>query len=145
LEPGCLGQTRSGEQPDSSTDGSAGQSGSGATVADAWLKLEGYQNHKNAINDGYQNTGTCIEGLGTPFVRNHISQVSYDTPNAFLYERIDTDKYELLGAEWFVPASDYEDPLALFTGGDRQTFRGPMEGHYSDQPTHYNPNLTCSD
>jgi len=153
---GCLGQ------PDTSSDGGTGQSGSGASINDAKLQLEGYQNHQKAIEDGYRNTGTCIEGLGTLFVRDDVSQVSYDIPNVLLYERRDTDQYELMGAEWFVPASDVEEPPALFAGDDRQTFRGPMEGHYSGQPTHYglhvwlftenpngqfsdsNPNLTCS-
>ncbi|AZH24705.1 hypothetical protein [Haloplanus aerogenes] len=155
--PGCLGQ------PDTSADGGAGQSGSGATIDDAKLQLEGYRNHEKAIDDGYRNTGTCIEGLGTPFVRDDITQVSYDVPDVLLYERTDTDQYELMGAEWFVPASEVEEPPVLFAGDDRHMFRGPMEDHYSGQPTHYglhvwlftenpsgrfsdsNPNLTCSD
>ena len=115
------------------------------------------------MNDGYRNIGTCIDGLGTPFVKEDVPQVSYDMPNVLLYEQTDTEQYELRGAEWFVPASDVEEPPALFAGDDRRTFRGPMEGHYSDQPRHYglhvwlftenpngqfadfNPNLTCSD
>lgn len=152
---GCLGQ------PDASTDGGGGQSGSGAGVNDAKLKLEEYQNHVKATDDGYRNTSTCIEGLGTPFVKDDVPQVSYDNPNVLLYDRTDTDQYELMGAEWFVPASDVDEPPALFAGDDRQTFRGPMEGHYPGQPTHYglhawlftenpngtfaasNPKLTC--
>ncbi|TQQ78361.1 hypothetical protein EGH24_15120 [Halonotius terrestris] len=157
LGAGCLGQ------PDDSTDGGSGQSGSGAGVNDAKLKLEKYKDHEKAIDDGYQNIDTCIGGLGTPFVKENVPQVSYDMPNVLFYERTDTEQYELRGAEWFVPTSDVEDPPALFAGDDRRTFRGPMEGHYSDQPRHYglhvwlftenpngqfansNPNLTCSD
>lgn len=159
---GCLGQTHSKEQPDGSSDG-AEQSGSGATINDAKLTLEAYQDHEKAIDDGYRNTATCIEGLGIPFVKDDIPQVSYDTPNVLLYEQSDTDQYELVGAEWFVPASDTDEPPALFAGNDRQPFRGPMEGQYPEQPTHYglhvwlftenpngqfadtNPNLACSD
>jgi hypothetical protein len=154
---GCL------SQPDTSTAGGAGQSGSGAGINDTRLQLEGYRNHEKAIDDGYRNTGTCIKGLGILFVRDDVPQVSYDSPNVLLYERTDADQYELMGAEWFVPASDVEEPPALFAGDDRRTFRGPMEGHYSGQPRHYglhvwlftenpngqfsdsNPNLTCSD
>ena len=128
---GCLGPA------DPSSNGGAGQSGSGAGVDDAKLQLEGYQNHENALDDGYRHTGTCVEGLGTLFVRDDVSQVSYDRPNVLLYERTGTDQYELMGAEWFVSASDLEEPPTLFTGDDRQAFRGPMEGHYPEQPTHY--------
>ncbi len=160
---GCLSQTRSPDQPDGSTDGGGGQSGSGANVAQAKRSLEDYKNHEKAIDDGYRNTGTCIAGLGTPFVTNDVPQVSYDNPNVLLYDRTDTDQYELMGAEWFVPVSEVAEPPALFAGDDRRTFRGPMDGHYPDQPTHYglhvwlfsenpngqfadsNPKLTCSD
>lgn len=157
LGAGCLGQL------DGTTDGDSGQSGSGAGINDAKLKLGKYKDYQKAMNDGYQNIGTCIEGLGTPFVKDDVPQVSYDMPNVLLYEQTDTDQYELRGAEWFVPASDVEEPPALFAGDDRRTFRGPMEGHYLDQSRHYglhvwlftenpngqfadsNPNLTCSD
>lgn len=159
---GCLGQNPFKEQPEGSTD-EAEQSGSGATINDAKLQLERYQNHETAIDDGYQNTAACIEGLGILFVKEDVPQISYDTPNMLLYEQSDTNQYELVGAEWFVPASDTDEPPALFAGDDRQTFRGPMEGHYSEQPTHYglhvwlftenqnglfadtNSDITCSD
>lgn len=158
---GCLEQNPFTGQPEGSSDG-AEQSGSGATIDDAKLQLEKYQNHETAIDDGYQNAAACIEGVGIPFVKDDVPQVSYDTPNVLLYDQVETDQYELVGAEWFVPASDTDEPPVLFAGGDRQTFRGPMEGHYSEQPTHYglhvwlftenqnglfadtNPDITCS-
>lgn len=90
---GCLGQNPFTEQPEGSSNG-AEQSGSGATINDAKHQLEKYQNHETAINDGYQNAAACIEGLGIPFVKEDVPQVSYDTPNVLLYEHLDTDQYE---------------------------------------------------
>jgi len=160
---GCLDQAQTSGQPDGATDGGGGQSGSGVNITHAKLELEDYRNHKRATDDGYRNTDTCIEGSGTPFVKNDVPRVPYDNPNVPLYERTDVDQYELMGAEWFVPASDVEDPPTLFTGDDRRRFRGPMEGQYPEQPTHYglhvwlftenpngqfadsHPDLTCSD
>lgn len=75
---GCLGQL------DTSADGGGGQSGSGASINDTKLQLEGYQDHEKAIEDGYRNTGTCLEGLGTLFVRDDVTQISYDVPNVLL-------------------------------------------------------------
>ncbi|MDX1745116.1 MAG: hypothetical protein R3324_04200 [Halobacteriales archaeon] len=151
---GCLGRTRSGATPDGSTDGGGGQSGSGAGVEDAKRKLEAYQNHVVATDDGYRNTETCIRGLGVSFVNDDVHQVSYDEPNVLFYDRTATDQYELMGAEWFVPTSDVDEPPALFAGDDRQRFRGPMAGQHPGQSEHFglhvwlfseNPNGTFAD
>lgn len=173
---GCLWQTPPQEQSDTtgtadtqqkdtetSSDGGGQQSGSGATLADAKLQLEGYQDSERAVADGYERVDTCIKGLGIPFVNDDVSQVSYDLPNTLLYEQSGSDQYELMGVEYFVPAADTDEPPALFAGEDRHTFRGPMEGHYQSQPTHYglhvwlftenpngqfarsNPRVTCPD
>lgn len=116
------------------------QSGSGATLEDAKLALEKYEDNQKAREDGYQNTNTCVEGLGTPFANSDIKQITYDKPNALLYERADSGAFELKGAEWFVPYDEVEDtknPPSLFVGEDRRTMDGPMKGHYPTQPRHY--------
>lgn len=116
------------------------QSGSGATLEDARLALETYTDHQKALEDGYRNTNACVEGLGTPFSNPNIEQISYDEPQALLYERTDSDDFELKGAEWFVPGDevdDSENPPSLFAGEDRRTMDGPTEGHYPGQPRHY--------
>lgn len=66
----------------------AEQSGSGATLEDARLALEKYENYQKALEDDYQNTKTCVEGFGTPFVHPDVEQVTYDNPHVLLYERI---------------------------------------------------------
>lgn len=116
------------------------QSGSGATLEDARLALEKYENHQKALEDGYQNTNTCVEGLGAPFVHPDVEQVTYDEPHILLNERTSSGDFELRGTEWFVPydeVDDSEKPPSLFAGEDRKTMDGPMEGHYPSQPRHY--------
>lgn len=118
----------------------AAQSGSGATLEDTRVVLERYKDHRKALEDGYQDTNTCIEGYGTPFANSDIEQITYDSPQILLYERTDSGAFELRGAEWFVPhdeVDDPENPPSLFAGEDRKTMDGPMTGHYPSQPRHY--------
>lgn len=138
------------------------QSGSGATVGDAKLVLEKYRDTGVAIDDGYRNTRTCVDGLGVPFVNPEFT-TSYDEPRVLLYERTGADDYELLGVEWLVPADSVEGPPEVFAGDDRRRLQGPMDGHFPSQPRHYglhgwlfpdnpegrfarfNPTVRCSD
>lgn len=113
------------------------------TINDARAELEKYKDHERAIEDGYQSTETCVDGLGVPFVNSDVDDVSYHLPHVLLYRRTNGNRYELLGTEWFVPAEsvdegDSESGLpSMLTGEKKGTMYGPMEGHYSDQPRHY--------
>lgn len=96
----------------------------------------------DAEENGYRNTETCIAmddgGYGVPFVReNGDGQGGTDPedPPVLLYRLTQNWSYRLLGAEWYVPASDVDGPPSLFD----QSFHEAMDGHSTetDQPEHY--------
>ncbi|MBX0324725.1 hypothetical protein EGH21_17000 [Halomicroarcula sp. F13] len=137
------------------------QSGSGVNIKTTKSVLEKYQSSQKALDDGYQNLDVCIDKLGKPFVNPEFTELSYDQPQVLFYQKTTSGELELAGAEWFVPAESTDEPPELFGEEDRMTLKGPMEGHYPDQPRHYglhgwlfsenpngqfakfNPNITC--
>lgn len=92
-----------------------------------------------ALKDGYQSTieyATNPNGegaMGVHFMNPQIQGIEPTRPNVLMYDLTDAGQYELLGAEWFVPASAVDQAPQLFG----QTFAGPMEGHGPNQPRHY--------
>lgn len=121
----------------SGCSGDGGESGSGVNLNHSRRQLEKYTNHETALDDGYENMDVCVDGLGVPFVNQGVDQVTYDQPHILLYDRTADGKFELLGAEWFVPADEVDDPPSVWAGEPEGTMDGPMEGHYATQPRHY--------
>ncbi|MFB6138059.1 MAG: hypothetical protein ABEJ42_06935 [Halobacteriaceae archaeon] len=137
LNFGIAGCLTSENDSQSTSPAEGAQSGSGANLNITKSVLSKYQSHQRALNSGYQKSGTCVDGLGTPFVNPEITDVSYDEPRVLYYERTDGGEYNLVGVEWFVPAESTDSPPELFAGEDRRTFDGPTDGHFPGQPRHY--------
>ena len=92
-----------------------------------------------ALDDGYTNTEEHIftdGGLyGVPFYNRDRRGINSAAPPILLYRMTDLWYYELMGAEWYIPAAETKDPPRLF----EQHFHEPMDGHspHTDQPEHY--------
>ncbi|MFB6087838.1 MAG: hypothetical protein ABEJ85_04895 [Haloarculaceae archaeon] len=105
-------------------------------------RLRDYYLGSAATKNGYRNTETCIRtpdgGYGVPFVKNGTSGTGGTDPRQppiLLYRLTSQWSYKLLGAEWYVPASETDRPPTLFG----QPFHEPMPGHSqkTEQPEHY--------
>lgn len=88
---------------------------------------------------GYRNTETHVEtdrgAYGVPFVNPDADGTDPAEPPILLYRVTESWFYDLLGAEWYVPADAADGPPTMFG----RPFHGPMEGHSpkADQPRHY--------
>lgn len=69
-----------------------------------------------------------------------LDAVPVDTPNALLYKQTDTGQYDLMGAEWIVPASDYQEPPALFAEAFNGWFGKRRNGDDHGRPPGYRKN-----
>ena len=104
--------------------------------------LSDYVTGREAEQLEYTNTEKCIStgdgGYGVVFVREGTDGSGGTDPEAppiLLYGLTRSWTYQLLGAEWYVPAADTEEPPTLFG----QRFHDPADGHSpeTDQPSHY--------
>jgi hypothetical protein len=125
---------------------SAGLSPARAQSSDAGLPsewsnvrktLEKYQDVVVALRDGYFSGVLCIKddtgaGMGIHFVNRALMGPVADPmrPQILLYEPVG-DKFELVGAEWFIPLATGVNGVPSLFG---QPFDGPMEGHPPTQP-----------
>ena len=101
-----------------------------------------YHNERRAIADGYHRTDTCVPGMGYHYVNLDLFGAPLDPakPAGLLYAPAgDGAHRKLIGVEYFVIDSD-QDPAthnevvpSLFG----KQFDGPMPGHESDMPVHY--------
>src|SRR4029453_13331183 len=104
--------------------------------------LEKYQDPVVALRDGYFSGVLCVQdadgaGMGIHFVNRALFGPVLDPikPQIRLYAPVG-DKFELIGAEWFVPlATGIKERPVLFG----QPFDGPMEGHAPTQPSSLHP------
>jgi hypothetical protein len=95
-----------------------------------------------AVENGYTNTEMCIAtgdgGYGVAFVRDGTDGsggTDAETPPVLLYRLTENWTYQLMGAEWYVPAGETDDPPTLFG----RPFHEPSTGHSpkTNQPEHY--------
>lgn len=104
-------------------------------------ELEQYTDPLVAWEDGYTNTMEYVAndagtaGMGVPFTNPNVADDEVDplNPHALFYQINDEGRYELLGAEWSVPASAVDEAPRLFG----QTFSGPAQGLRARQPQQY--------
>jgi hypothetical protein len=104
--------------------------------------LSDYLVGREAEQNGYRNTEQCVStgdgGYGVAFVREDTDWTGGTepgTPPILLYGLTRSWTYQLLGAEWYVPAADADEAPTLFG----QRFHEPAEGHSpeTEQPSHY--------
>lgn len=112
------------------------------TVASVRADLRRYLGNRAATEDGYTNTETCGSSgrgfYGIPFVDDALVSsggTDRSRPPILLYRITPNWAYQLVGAEWYVPADATDAPPSLF-GFD---FHEPMAAHSPkvDQPDHY--------
>ncbi len=93
---------------------------------------------EHAEAEGYHNPKDHIYGdgglYGVQFYDASRRGTEYEDPPVLLYRMTDQWYYELIGAEWYVPAAEMDDASELFD----QPFHEPMPGHSpdTDQPEH---------
>ncbi|MFB6151568.1 MAG: twin-arginine translocation signal domain-containing protein [Haloarculaceae archaeon] len=101
-----------------------------------------YQTGAKAQEAGYANTEKCAPGdggaYGVPFVREGAVDsggTDLGNPPVLLYRVTENWSYVLLGAEWYVPAEEADEPPTMFG----QRFHDPAPAHSAkvDQPKHY--------
>jgi len=104
--------------------------------------LDEYAVGSEVDGNGYTNTEKCIAtgdgGYGVPFVRDGTDDTGGtdpEKPPVLLYRLTQAWTYQLVGAEWYVPVSEADEPPTLFG----QRFHEPADGHSpkTDQPRHY--------
>jgi len=95
-----------------------------------------------AQENGYANTENCAAagdgGYGVAFVRDGTDGTGGtdpEDPPVLLYRLTENWTYQLMGAEWYVPAGEVDSPPTMF----ERTFHDPAAGHSEDtgQPEHY--------
>jgi len=112
-----------------------------ADLETAWdTFLPYYANGAKAESEGgYTNTETCIAtaegGYGVPFANTGRVGTALREPPILLYRLTSTWNYQLMGAEWYVPADSTDAPPTMFG----RTFHDPEDGHSPDvdQGRHY--------
>lgn len=102
------------------------------TVTSVRRPLREYRTGRSATEAGYRNTEKCIETeqgfYGVPFVDETSGDsdgTNLSRPPVLLYRLTNSWSYQLIGAEWSVPADQTDSPPALF-GFD---FHVPMDPH----------------
>jgi hypothetical protein len=94
---------------------------------------------KAAEEAGYRNTEEQISSgeklYGVPFYDPEIEGLDPERPPILLYRMTSLWYYELMGAEWYVPVEEVDEPPEPFG----QRLHEPMAGHspHTDQPEHY--------
>lgn len=104
-------------------------------------ELEQYSDALTAWEDGYTNTMEYVAnddgsaGMGVHFTNPNVADDEVDPlrPHALFYQINDQGRYDLLGAEWSVPASAVDQAPSLFG----ETFQGPQQGLRARQPEQY--------
>jgi hypothetical protein len=105
----------------------------------AWEALTPYYSGADAEENGYTNTEKCIStddgAYGVPFVNTDYAGTDLQKPGILTYRLTSSWTYNLMSAEWYVPADSTDSPPSMFG----KAFRGPMDGHSpeSEQPAHY--------
>jgi hypothetical protein len=141
--------------------GTHDRDGAGRAVAELRRTVAPYRDVAAAIADGFVPTEHCVAspagGMGLHYVNPARLQAKADPakPQILLYGKAADGSVKLLAAEFFAPADG--DRPSLFG----QPFDGPMPGHGSDMPVHYdlhvwvekanpagvfspwNPNVSC--
>lgn len=123
------------EQTDSPTPEPAGN------IDETRAELEQYEDPLTAWEDGYTNTMEYVTtedrsaAMGVPFTNPDVADDEVDPmqPHALLYQINSEGRYELLGAEWTVPAESVDEAPTLFG----ETFSGPEQGPRARQPQQY--------
>lgn len=101
--------------------------------------LEKYTDVETALEEGYVTLAKYVRnregegGLGIPFVNFDAPALDEQRPQVLFYDLTSTGTYELMGAEWYVPADNNSSPPSLFG----KEFHGPQPGHAPNQPRHY--------
>jgi len=112
------------------------------TITPVREALAEYLVGNDIAGSGYTNTEMCIAtdngGYGVPFVRDRTDGAGGTDPKRppiLLYRVTQSWTYRLMGAEWYVPVSEVDEPPTLFG----QPFHEPRDGHSSKtgQPDHY--------
>lgn len=133
LAAGAFGvaATAAGAERDRSAD-------AGLQAVRAWT--DRYQGESAAIADGYAPTNDCVPGMGYHYVDFSRLDTTFEPsrPEALLYASSPDGGRVLVGAEWIVVDRDQD----LATDDDRPAvfghdFDGPMPGHSSGMPIHY--------
>lgn len=104
----------------------------------AWT--DRYQSEAAAIADGSLRTDVCVPGMGYHYVNpDRIDgKLQRNEPEVVIYAPGPNNTRVLVAAEWVVVDADQD----VATDGDRPTvfglpLEGPMEGHESGMPVHY--------
>lgn len=110
-------------------------------IDETTAELEQYADALAAWEDGYTNTMEYVAtddgsaGMGVHFTNPDVGADEVDPlrPHALFYQINDEGTYDLLGAEWSVPASAVDEAPSLFG----RTFNGPEQGLRARQPQQY--------
>lgn len=110
-------------------------------IDETTAELEQYTDALTAWEDGYTNTMEYVAtddgsaGMGVHFTNPDVADDEVDPlrPHALFYDITGEGRYELLGAEWSVPASAVDQAPQLFG----QRFQGPQQGLRARQPEQY--------
>lgn len=122
---GCLGRERDPEEQ----------------LDDAADELSSYSDVSTALEDGYEMSFPYVSDdngvLGMPFINHGVDELDADVPNILWYNLAGDGTFELIGAKWYVPHDEGDEPPSLFG----ENFEGPMAGETDDIPEHYGLNV----
>jgi len=127
--------TETDESTPAPTDESTGN------IDETRSELEQYDSAVTAWEDGWRNTMEYVANeddsaaMGVPFTNPDVAEDEVDPlrPHGLFYQITDEGRYELLGAEWTVPAEAVDEAPTLFG----ETFSGPEQGLRARQPEQY--------
>jgi hypothetical protein len=104
-----------------------------------------YRDVKQAIADGYRQTGPCVAvpdfgGMGIHYTNQRlVDDPGLDPlkPEMLLYEPTSSGGRKLMGVEYSIPVKEASKHPSMFMGH----LDGPMSGHWPGQPRHYDVHL----
>lgn len=99
--------------------------------------LSKYTDVARALEDGYQMSVPYVRTeqglLGMPFVNLDVPELEPEEPSVLFYNFRNDGTFELLGAEWLVPAETRDSPPSMFD----TEFHEATEGETVFIPEHY--------